>query len=133
MSFNVLRSSPFAVKNPSHGGEHRSEQISEILSQNNIQITELQQTVLRKARPVRNRIIGAVKSIQSQDWDAFRERGLGSIGQKFDLYHNELSKFEKYRAIIWETPRDRITPHIKKKYQLPLIALPHNIESFFCN
>ncbi|MGK7894471.1 MAG: hypothetical protein AB4372_12800 [Xenococcus sp. (in: cyanobacteria)] len=131
MSFNVLRSSPFAVKYPSHGGEHRSEQILEILSQNNIQITELQQSVFRQARPIKDRILGSLNSLRNYDWDAFCERRLGGIGQMLNLYHNELTINKKHQAIIWETTGETITPQIKKKYQVPLIALPHNIESFF--
>ena len=131
MPINVLRSSPFAVKNPSHGGEHRSEQILEILSRNNIQTTELQQSIYQETRPIRDRFLGVVNSIQNQDWEAFCLKRLGGIGQMLDLYHSELTQSQKYQAIIWETTGETITPQIKKKYQVPLIALPHNIESFF--
>ncbi len=131
MPVQVLRSSPFAVKHPSHGGEHRSEQILEILSRNNIQTTELQQSNYRQSRPIRDRLSGAIYSIKNLDWEAFCARRLGGIGQMFNLYDRELTKPQKYQAIIWETTGESITPEIKKKYQLPLIALPHNIESFF--
>ena len=131
MSLNVLHSSPYSVKYPPHGGLHRSEQILEILSQNNIQIAELQQSIFRKNRPITDRILGAVNSIQNHDWDAFGERRLGGIGQMFNLYHNELTRNKKYQAIIWETTGETITPQVSQKYQIPVIALPQNIESFF--
>jgi hypothetical protein len=131
MSLNALHSCPYPIKYPPHGGLHRSEQIVDILVKNGICVAELPQSYPRKTRPIADRIVGVINSIQDRDWDAFRLRRLGGIGQIFHLYESELAKGDRYDAILWETLGESITPKMGKKYGIPVIALPQNLESFF--
>jgi hypothetical protein len=131
MSLHVLHSCPYPIKYPPHGGLHRSEQVAEILLRYGISVTDLSQVPLSQKRPLVTRIIGAVNSLQDQDWDAFRSRRLGGIGQTFDLYNQEFAKGKNYQALIWETVLESVTPKMGKKYNVPVIALPQNLESFY--
>src|SRR5688572_19075597 len=103
MSLHVLHSCPYPIKHPPNGGLHRSEQVAEILLRHGISVTDLSQVPLDQSRPLVTRIIGAVNSFQDRDWDAFRSRRLGGIGQIFDLYHQEFAKGKHYQSLIWET------------------------------
>ena len=131
MNLSVLHSCPYPVKYPPHGGLHRSEQIVEIIRDQGIKLQELQQSPWAKSRPIQDRLIGTVHSLRNWDLDAFRLRRIGGIGQLFNLYRDEIQHNGLYKAIIWETVADQITIEISHKYQIPVVALPQNIESFF--
>ncbi len=131
MTLNILRSCAFPFKHPTNGGIHRSEQILEILVKHNISVTELHESKLSKSRPIRDRLRGVGICIQDGNWDAFRDRRIGGLGQNFHQYQQELTKAERFDALIWETTAESVTPKIGKKYNLPVIALPPQLESFF--
>ncbi|MBD2343421.1 glycosyltransferase [Anabaena subtropica] len=131
MTWHILRSCAFPFKYPTNGGIHRSEQILEILVKHNIYVTELHDSQFNRSRPISDRLTGASLCIQDGNWDAFRDRRVGGLGQKYYQYQQELTKVERLDALIWETTAESVTPKIGKKYNLPVIALPHQLESFF--
>lgn len=131
MTHKIIRSCAFPFQYPTNGGIHRSEQITEILQQNNLDITELHESHFKQARPILDRLTGAWFSLQQGDWDAFRLRRLGSIGRRYLLYKKEFANHQNHPALVWETTGEKIAPYIAPQYNIPIVALPHQLESYF--
>lgn len=126
----ILMLQRFPPNQTPHGGVHRTEQLTEILSDNGIDITYIEKGIMPN-RPILDRAIGAINSFNFQDWEAFYGRRLGGFGKLYRLYENYLVKDNSYNAIIWESTNELITPIIGKKYNIPIIAIPHNLEAFW--
>jgi hypothetical protein len=131
MNHKIIRSCAFPFQYPTNGGIHRSEQLTEILQHNNIDITELHESKYKQARPILDRLTGSWFSLQQGDWDAFRLRRLGGIGRRYHLYKREFKNNQNYQALVWETTGEKIAPYIAPKYNIPIVALPHQLESYF--
>lgn len=129
MALSILNSCSFPFQYPTHGGIHRSEQILEILLKNGLLVTDLPQ--LSQPRYLRDRMVGAFRSLQDRDWDAFFNHRLGSIGQVFHRYQQALLDYPHYDAVVWETTAESVTPAIGKKHGIPVIAVPQQLESYF--
>jgi len=126
----ILMLQRFPPDQTPHGGVHRTEQLTEIFSNNGIDITYIEKGIIPN-QPILDRVRGVINSLKFQDWEAFYARRLGGFGRLYRLYEHYLGEGNFYNAIIWESTNEYITPLIAKKYNIPLIAFPHNLEAFW--
>ncbi len=126
---NLLRWSAF-VGNGANGGYHRSSQIFEILNTNHLHIIDLWEN--KTPQSVKKYVQNITYYISKFGTRDFRfMQGLKYASLAVEQWSNNKNAVDcKNNLLLWEMTRSAAMARFAHRKKFPIIALPHNIESF---
>jgi len=122
----ILHSSRFESNSTGHGGNRRTAQIKELISQAGLESDDVKEVPTNRS----DRYFAGLYSLSKYKLKFYpSHRVLSSCGRQYKTYRESLRQHNGIKLILWEDTNNYTLPYIAKQAGFNVLALPQNLES----